>query len=179
MRLAYREDKLAELMLYIAGKCETDQTFGAVKLCKILFFADFTAFLARGAPITGAEYHKLPQGPVPTRSKLVRERLVDEGRAVLKKEHRFGNYEQHKLIALDEPKWDVLSAEEVAIVDDVIERLWGKSAKAVSEISHEFAGWKYARDHETIPYESVCLPTDPIPLTDEDRAWAERVAAEL
>lgn len=37
--------RLAELILYIAEKCERDPNFGATKLNKILTFADFSAYL--------------------------------------------------------------------------------------------------------------------------------------
>ena len=59
--------RLAELILYIAEKCEHDPGFGAVKLNKILAFADFSSYFETGKPITGAEYMRLPQGPAPRR----------------------------------------------------------------------------------------------------------------
>jgi hypothetical protein len=40
-------------------------TFGAVKLNKILYYADMLHYAHTGAPITGATYAKRQQGPVP------------------------------------------------------------------------------------------------------------------
>ncbi len=44
----YDERKLKEFILYVADRCEADPTFGAVKLNKILFYADFLAFASTG-----------------------------------------------------------------------------------------------------------------------------------
>ena len=52
------DNKLRELVLYIAVLSEGDPAFGKVKLNKLLFFADFTAYLSFGKPITGHEYQK-------------------------------------------------------------------------------------------------------------------------
>ena len=43
--LCPNDEKLRELIVYISDRCETDETFGAVKLNKILFLADFNAHL--------------------------------------------------------------------------------------------------------------------------------------
>ena len=51
----YDERKLKELILYVADRCEADPTFGAIKLNKTLFYADFLAFASTGKPITGVE----------------------------------------------------------------------------------------------------------------------------
>lgn len=39
-------EKLRELMLYLAIKCESDPRFGAVKLNKLMFVIDVSAYLA-------------------------------------------------------------------------------------------------------------------------------------
>src|ERR1035437_1475045 len=59
------DDKLRELVLYIATASEGDEPFGKVKLNKILFFADFEAYRRFVRSITGHEYQKLAQGPAP------------------------------------------------------------------------------------------------------------------
>ena len=51
-----RDKKLKELVLYIAQKSEDDPSFGATKLNKILFAADFYFFGQTGRSITGASY---------------------------------------------------------------------------------------------------------------------------
>ena len=51
--------RMAELIVYIADLCQEDPTFGATKLNKILFYADFASYAKYGRPITGQEYQRL------------------------------------------------------------------------------------------------------------------------
>ena len=46
------EVRLLELILYVAEKCQDDPKFGATKLNKILWWADFLAYAQHGTPIT-------------------------------------------------------------------------------------------------------------------------------
>lgn len=49
-------DKLRELVLYVCTASEGDESFGSVKLNKLLFYSDFLSYLQHGIPITGQEY---------------------------------------------------------------------------------------------------------------------------
>lgn len=171
-------EKLAELMLHIARACETDESFGLTKLFKILFFADFRAFATWGRSITGVDYLKLDKGPVPRPGFAVRDELVRTGRAAERVEQRF-NYRQKKLFALTEPDLSAFDGNEIAIVDDIVRTLWGKSARDVSDLSHQFSGWNLAKDRETIPYEVACGADEEAEFSDEDIRWAQQVASEL
>src|SRR6266480_4421152 len=71
------EVKYRELVLYICQKCATDKKFGATKLNKILYFADFLAYAELGEPITGFEYQREKNGPVPRRLVPIREQMIN------------------------------------------------------------------------------------------------------
>lgn len=139
MEPQFNEKKFGELIVYLAMKCDDDVCFGATKLNKLLFYSDFAAYRALGAPITGAEYRALPFGPAPKELLPARERLVREKAIALQ---AFGN--QHRVIALREPDLSVFSANEIAAVDLVLEKLADLDAGKISEISHAFLGWKAA-----------------------------------
>lgn len=64
-----RPDKLRQLILLISRASEGDSPFGSVKLNKILFFSDLTAYRRWGRTISGEEYQKLEHGPSPKRMK--------------------------------------------------------------------------------------------------------------
>ena len=85
------DDKLKELMLYVVEKSETDPTFGAIKLNKILFFSDFLMYWKTGKSITGQEYMKLERGPAPRRLLPVQKELLDTCEAVLKTTDYYGH----------------------------------------------------------------------------------------
>ncbi len=167
-------DKLRELILYVADKCEDDRTFGAVKLNKILFYADFISFAEYGEPITGVKYRKFQQGPVPTILKRVRFEMEESGEVVVRKKSYHGRM-QHRLIPLRPPNFDLLRARDIALVDDVIQMLWNCSAQEVSELSHDRA-WRNASEGEAIPYEAAFVSDEP--LTKRDVAIAEEMIAE-
>jgi uncharacterized phage-associated protein len=167
-------DKLRELILHIADKCEYDRTFGAVKLNKILFFADFISFAEHGESITGVQYRKYQQGPVPTVLKRLRGEMETEGEIAIRKKDYHGRI-QHRVVALRDPDFDKFSARGIALVDRVIDMLWGHSATQVSEMSHDRA-WRNASEGEAIPYEAAFVSDEP--LTERDIAIADEMIAE-
>lgn len=175
--IAYNEEKFAELVLYIAAKCERHERFGGTKLNKILFYADFWAYLARGKPITGAVYQKLQYGPAPKRLIPVQEGLVAAGAAAKKEEVRFGaRYVEKRLVALRRPRLSLFEAEEIAIVDEVIDKLRRQSAAEVSDGSHELLGWQLAELNEEIPYFTAYLPRKQPALSAYDMEWARAIS---
>lgn len=176
MEIKYDEDKLAELMLYIANRMSNDTYFGATVLNKTLFFSDFFQYAASGAPITGADYQKLPQGPAPRRLLPVQSELVRSGAAVLRHVQR-GSYTQKRLIPLRDADLSRFSGSEIGMVEHVIGQIAGHDAKAVSNASHTLVGWQVAQPNETIPYHSVFLFSAPV--TDADIIFAKEAEGEL
>ena len=70
-----------DLMLYPAYRCQDAVYFGSTKLCKLLYYSDYTAFARTGAPIPGAEYVRRAHGPMPREFFRQRCRLVEAGLA--------------------------------------------------------------------------------------------------
>ena len=161
------EDRLRELMLYVARRCADDTTFGAVKLNKILWWSDFLAFAERGEPITGVEYQSLENGPAPKRLLPIRDELISNGDAEVSVSAR-GQYRQDRLVPLREPNLDVFTSAQIALVDKVIDDLWQKTAADVSRLSHGKA-WEVAGYGNSIPYEAIFLSDDPVDPSDVAR----------
>jgi hypothetical protein len=154
--LSKEEEKLAELILYVSGKCLTHERFGATKLNKILFFSDFVFFKLHGKPITGVPYFKLENGPAPRCLIRVRESLQKDEALVIAPRFTTGGFVQHRPIPMRAPDLKEFSADEISIVDQVIDFLKDKSAEEVSELSHYYViGWKMYELKEEIPYHSV------------------------
>lgn len=168
------ERKLRELVLYISGKCDSDPTFGAVKLNKILVFADFIAYYRFGVPITGVEYMRLPQGPAPRRLLPITKEM-ESAHELTRRRVQTGKFEQKRIVPLRDPDLSMFRPEEIALVDEVITAFWKKTATAVSEFSHGTA-WKVAEDRGLIPYESVFISDDPV--DEYDRTRSEELARE-
>src|SRR5437762_10146808 len=92
------DEKLRELILLIVSRSEDDPTFGSVKLNKLLFYCDFSAYLTYGKPITGQEYFSLKQGPAPRQMKPI-DRMEEERELAFQRTDYFGRI-QNKPIAL-------------------------------------------------------------------------------
>lgn len=163
------EDILGELIIYIAGKCDDDSTFGATKLNKILWWSDFVAFAEYGKPITGVAYQRLQNGPAPKRLLPVRDKLIHDGSIVIRPHKESLGYARNIVTPLREPKMDCFSAHEIALVDRIIEMTRGKTASEISDMSHGKA-WEIAGGNkEPIPYEAVFLSNEPVNAYDISR----------
>ena len=174
----FNPEKFKELIVYVAAKAQDDPAFGAIKLNKILYYADFAAYRQLGAPITGAAYFKLREGPAPRQLLAARDELVDEGRLRIEERRHFA-YLQKRLAPSPgcAPDPEFLRPEEQELVDEVIEFFWGKSAREASDYSHREPGWILAEDRADIPYESAWLSADPIDQETEEAA--QRIGAKL
>src|SRR5690554_4807232 len=58
-------DKFKNVLLYILEKCAGKPNVGETVLYKLLYFSDFNYYELYEEHLTGAEYRKLPYGPVP------------------------------------------------------------------------------------------------------------------
>lgn len=174
----YDEDKFAEMVLYCAQLLEADRFGGATKLNKVLYFADFAHIRRTGISISGAEYQKLPNGPVPRRLVPVRRRLVAEGRAEIVEEFDALGYQHHRLRPCDEPDLSPFAADEVATIDGVAHELRSLTGSQVSDLAHEEPGWKLVANGETIPHSSALLASG-TEVPDHLRDTVLQRAAEL
>jgi hypothetical protein len=168
--------KLKELILFIASRSQDDRRFGSTKLNKLLFFADFLAYAKLGHAITGHAYFRLPNGPAPKAMVPIRDQMIEEKTLAIQDRDHFGRM-QKVPIALREPDLTLFSPQEVAVVSDVLMAYRNENAKALSELSHRFDGWKLAEDREVIPYE-VTLVRFKKP-TEQDRETALTMGPEL
>jgi hypothetical protein len=156
MTAVYDEAKFTEMLLYVADRLQPDRAGGATKLNKVLFFADFAHVRRTGAPITGAEYQKLAQGPAPRRLKPVRDALLANGQARVAREEFLG-YELQRLVPLRPANAAVFSEAELETIEQVLADLDGLNARQVTDLSHEEAGWRLVADGEVIPYDAALV----------------------
>ena len=169
-------ERFKELLLYVSAKCAPLPTFGATKLNKVLFYADFLAYAFIGSSITGFEYQKLENGPAPRGIMGIREQMEKAGDVVVKVVLISDGRKQHRVVAKRPANMQLFTKEELEIVDGVITALQDANAERVSELSHIEVGWKVARLHETIPYGTIFLSDKP--LTEEETKRIQSFAEE-
>ena len=167
--IPFNESKFRELLLYVASRCEDDPHFGAIKLNKILFLAEFIAYAETGKPISGAEYEALEFGPAPRLLRPIRDDMEKEREIVVKKRPRHA-YTQHRVIPLRKPDLTLFTAEEIAFVETIIGACQGGTGKDLSDFTHSWRGWQIASYKETIPYPTIFLSEEPATKADFERA---------
>ena len=163
----FNSRKFKEAIIYIARKSENDERFGAVKLNKILFYADFSAYRELGRALTGANYQHLDEGPAPHQLVPVREDMIQNGDIKPINSPYYGK-KQKRIMALREPDNSVFSSQELKYLDHEIKRLWDMNAEDVKTESHKEFGYKLTEDNEIIPYAFSYLLSRPITQSEID-----------
>lgn len=143
--------KFKDVIYFVCSECDSHE-LGNVKLHKILYFADMLYFLHTGTPLTGVEYRKQQFGPVARHLAWGVRELCREGRLTVQKRDYFG-YKKTDYLA-QTGRAPSLTNIERQILCDVIDFVCARSAKEISELSHQ-APWENAEMGETIPYYSA------------------------
>lgn len=170
MAADFKEQKFKNLILYVAKKSEEDHRFGAVKLNKIMYYADFTAYRKLGRPITGATYQRLDEGPAPRELIPVRESMI--GESIRIEEIPVGSFKRQRIVPLEDPDETLFSEAELQIVDQVIEAMWPMNGTQVTELSHTEPGWIQADIQDEIEYETAWIPNDSPLSPVAEQFWA-------
>lgn len=167
-------ERLRELILYVAERSKDDDDFGATKLNKLLFYADFISFAKYGRPLTNTQYQKRPYGPVPTSIESLRDEMeAANDVAVIHK--GLAPYIQQRVFPLREARLDEhFTPSQIALVDEVIQTLRNLNAREVSDMSHDFA-WQVTGDYDLIPYDAVFIYDRE--LSEREVARAHELAA--
>ncbi len=130
---------MKELILYIAVASEGNEAFGSIKLNKLLFFSDFLFYSMTEKAITGEEYQKLKNGPAPRAMLPVSEEMRKARELELADRRHYGR-PQKRPVALREPDLSVFTAEEIAVVEQVLRFFRDKNGSEISSTSHQFLG---------------------------------------
>lgn len=168
--------RFRELIVYISRESARDPHFGATKLNKILYHADFRAFERFGVPLTGVSYFRLPKGPAPRALLPMRQELEREGAISVVKVEAPGGLEQHRTFALREPVLEHFTRDELQLVDEVIRDLWNQTATEVSDASHDIR-WRVLEHRDGLPYEFAFLSDDGVTEAEVERT--KELASEL
>ena len=155
--------KMRAVILHTCHTCDPSD-LGAVKLHKVLYFLDMTMYAHQREVVTGATYRKRPNGPMADQLLFSLRDMAQAGdvRVENVNYHGFWKKEYHALA----PEPDgVLNAEELSMLDDVIEFVCRRNtAKSISDYSHALP-WEMADMGGEIPYHTAMLlfPMQPSP----------------
>lgn len=163
-------DKLKGLVHYIATAVRHPDDLGAIKLNKVLWYADMNAYLVLGESITGETYVKRQYGPAPKHIVPIVEDLMRSGRIIVQEVNYFGD-SKREYISLRDPDVSLFTSEEISIVEEAIRYVcYRHTATSISDKTHGMI-WDLAEMGEEMPYHTAfVMELGEIDETDID--WA-------
>ena len=147
-------EKFKNILLYILERCAGKPNVGETVLYKLLYFSDFNYYELYEEHLTGAEYRKLPHGPVPQKLNIILSEMINN--AQLKRlKTEYHHYPQTRYLPLQKADLTQMKASEKDVIDRVIEQMSDWNATMISDYSHGDKPWKSTETNATIDYELV------------------------
>ncbi|MBU2472055.1 MAG: DUF4065 domain-containing protein, partial [Bacteroidetes bacterium] len=127
-------EKFREVLLYILDKVGSKPNIGETVIYKLLYFIDFDYYEKYEEQLVGAQYLKNYYGPTPVEFQKIVERMI-ENKEIEKVKSNYFQYPQTKYLPLRKPDLTKLSAQELELIDSVLNRLADKNAQEISDYS--------------------------------------------
>lgn len=159
--------KFKEVLLYILERCAGKPNVGETVLYKLLYFSDFNYYELYEEQLTGANYRKLPFGPVPQKLDRIMEQMMADGQLERMKTNYHG-FPQTRYFPLVKSDLRSFKASEKEVIDRVIEQMSDWSASAISDYSHKDIPWLATKEGEEINYELAFYREAPFSVRNYD-----------
>jgi len=150
--------KFKEVLLYILSSIGSKPNIGETVIYKLLYFMDFNFYEIYEEQLIGATYIKNKFGPTPVEFKKIIGKMIED-KEIEKVESKYFNYPQTKYLPLRKPKLSILKADEIELINDVLNKLSNMNAAQISDYSHNDVPWLTTNDCKIIEYESVFYRT--------------------
>jgi transcriptional regulator with XRE-family HTH domain len=160
--------KFREVLLYILNKVGAKENIGETVIYKLLYFMDFDFYEKYEEQLVGATYIKNKFGPTPVEFVKIVEKMINDGE-IEKVKSEYFKLQQTKYLPRRKPDLTKIKANEIEVIDDVLNRLSEMNASQISAYSHNDVPWMTTADGEAIEYEAVFYRTPPYSV----RAYAE------
>ena len=151
-------DKFREIFLYILNRVASKPNIGETVIYKLLYFIDFDFYEKYEEQLIGATYIKNRYGPTPVEFKKIVEKMIGDKQIVTVKDSYF-DYPQTKYLPLRKADLSALKANEVELIDGVLNKLSDMNASQISDYSHNDVPWLTTENGKVIEYEAVFYRT--------------------
>lgn len=152
--------KLEQVLHYIIYRAGHLPNVGRTVLFKYLYFCDFDYYELFEEYLTGEQYLRLDQGPAPVHFKEIIQSL-ERKEKIRKCRVLYHGYSQERFISLESPDISLLSAKELSLIDETLQRLHSFNASQISAYSHLDTPWRVTDEKDIIDYDLVFY-RDPI-----------------
>lgn len=165
--------KLKNLVLYVLSK-KTYNDEGIKKLNKILYFIDFYFYKKHEKLISDVNYAKAERGPIIDNYKAIFTELVQEG--VLS----FDSSKGPILFSPQQsPNLSAFTADEIAHIDDILEKYGRLTSKELESISHSQQPWILTEKYGDIIDPDLALLIDDTTIDTEITEVSTNLKEEL
>ncbi|MEK7171719.1 MAG: type II toxin-antitoxin system antitoxin SocA domain-containing protein [Patescibacteria group bacterium] len=183
-KIKFEADKFKQLLLYILEKCGGKPNVGETVLYKLLYFCDFNFFEIYEKPLTGMKYKKMQFGPIPDQTLFNPVILEMRSSGMIEKVSRLyvNDTIQTRYLNFAEADLSVFGKDidkMIKVVDLVIERLSGMSARQIEDHSHRDYPWQAHQDNEEIDYSSVFFRSGEFANRDYEQEFIQGAAADV
>src|ERR1700722_15344481 len=166
--------KFKEVLLYILGKVGAKPNVGETVLYKLLYFIDFNYYEKYEEQLIGATYIKNHHGPTPIEFQTIVNEMIENKEIEIVKSKYFQHL-QKKYLPHQEPDLSVFNANEIKVIDDVLQKLSSMNASTISEYSHQDVPWMVTSERQKIDYESVFYRTPAYSVREYSEVQSEWV----
>jgi len=149
----YDLEKLKNVFLYLVKHLD-----GVLKtkLNKLPWYCDFLHFKETSVSITGAQYVRLPLGPVPDHYELIFANMIHEGllsKSEIPFQTKEGTQQGEEFTALVEPDKSLFAEKEIQVMNFIADTFRADTSTSIMEKSHREAAYKKCKDGDIISYE--------------------------
>lgn len=129
---------------------DKDGKITKTKLAKLAYLVDFAWYYEYLVPLTGLQYRRLEQWPVPNEYFRTIDTLLNTG-AIRVEFKGIAQLIQNT----DSPSTSKLLPDEIKLIQDICIKWKGKSTKDIVEFTHKQLPWSICQAGEVIPYELI------------------------
>ena len=145
------QKKYKNAVLFFARKIQNG-TLGKLKMMKLLYFLDFDFFEKFGRSITGDEYLRFENGPVPHMGEKILKEMNGKEIKITKRKVGEGYNDQMHIEALTDFDVNVFEKEELLMLEEIASK-WEKFTGAeMKNASHGEAPWIATKPDDVIDY---------------------------
>ncbi|MGA3310186.1 MAG: Panacea domain-containing protein [Xanthobacteraceae bacterium] len=142
--------RVAAAVHYVIAKADSGQ-LGYVKLNKVLWYSDLEHYRSHGVSITGLKHYTRTQvGPMSKEISRAVGRLVKE-RKVAERTVQVTDYSRREMISLEQPDFSVLIAEQIGILNRMIDIIAPLTASQLSQMTSDDRLWLELKNQEAMP----------------------------
>ncbi|MCL2115719.1 MAG: Panacea domain-containing protein [Methanobrevibacter sp.] len=164
------KEKMKEVIHYIIDKCGCKGNLWRTHLYKILYFSDFNFHEKYERSITNESYSKFERGPFPVHLINIKNEMISEGKIKEKEKLTFigATHMGYNYSSCETPKIELLSDDEIQVIDQVINKLSNMNFNQINEYSHGDIAWIVAENEEIIDYRYVFYRTNEYSLENSN-----------